>query len=184
VLHLRCSRNWQHDRRFLEQPRQRDLAGRDSKVFSGGCQRTPSIGQSSSRKRKPWNETDAFLCAVFEHILGTSFDQVVQILYGGDGRQALHGLDLLNAYLRKANVADFPFILKRDQNADLVFEGNFGVNAVELEKFNAVEFEAATTPFPAFPDVFGPAVGLLLVRPGSLQASLGSDYDPVRIGMQ
>src|SRR6266699_6820785 len=111
MLHLLCSRNWQYDRRFLEQPRQRDLAGCNAKLFSGGGQRTPSFGQSPSRKRKPWDETDASLRAVFENILRASFDQVVQILHGGDGRQALHSLDLLNAYLRKANVADFPFIL-------------------------------------------------------------------------
>src|SRR6266436_2455596 len=111
MVHLRCSRNWQHDGRYLEQPRQRDLAGCHSKLFSGGDQRTASMGQSSRRKRKPWDETDAFLCAVFEHILGASFEEVVLILHGGDWRQALHGADLLNAYLRKTNVADFPFIL-------------------------------------------------------------------------
>jgi len=47
-------------------------------------------------------------------------------LHGGDGRQALRGEDLLNTYLRKANVADFSFILQSDQNADLLFEETLG----------------------------------------------------------
>ena len=105
-------------------------------------------------------------------------------MHGGDGRQALHGEDLLNAYLRKAKVADLAFILHRHQYADLVLERNLGVNAMKLEKSNAIEFEAAKTSFAAFAQVFGPPVRLPLIRPGPLQASLGGDYDALRIGMQ
>jgi hypothetical protein len=45
--------------------------------------------------------------------------------------------------------------LQSDQNTDLVWEWNFGVNAVKLEKFDAIEFETEKAV------VFGryPAVG-------------------------
>ena len=46
-------------------------------------------------------------------------------------------------------MADFPFILQGDQDTDLVFERNFGVNAVKLEKFDAIQFESVKTAFAA-----------------------------------
>ena len=41
----RCSRDWQYNRRFLQQPRQRELHGADVTTFRFGFERIARLGQ-------------------------------------------------------------------------------------------------------------------------------------------
>src|SRR6266446_9695592 len=55
---------------------------------------------------------------------------------------------------------------------------------MKLEKLDSIEVKAAKTSFAAVAQVFGPSVGLPLIRPGPSQASLGGDYQAFRVRMQ
>src|SRR5437899_8131475 len=55
----RCSGDWQHNRRFLQQPRERELHGADVMAFRFGFERIATLGQRTSPappNRSPWHE--------------------------------------------------------------------------------------------------------------------------------
>src|ERR1700731_648987 len=106
MFDLRSSRNRKHYRRFLKQPRERDLRRPCVEALRCARQWTAMFRELAGGEWKPGNEADVFPGAVIQHILGISIDQVVSILDGDDRCDAPDRFDLLHADFRQSNVAN------------------------------------------------------------------------------
>ena len=94
VFNLRSSGNREHYRRFLKQPRERDLRGLRVEALRGPRQWTVVFREFAGSEWKPGDEAEIFPSAIIQHLLGISIDQIISILDGNDRCDAPHRLDL------------------------------------------------------------------------------------------
>jgi hypothetical protein len=81
--------------------------------------------------------------AVLQHGLGAAVREVVEVLNRGDRRDRPGRLDLGHEDLRQPDASDLARRLQFDQGAELVGEGDVGIDAVQLEELDALEAEQA-----------------------------------------
>ena len=95
----------------------------------------------------PGEKGDVVLGAEVEGGLGLPFGEVVFVLDGGDGDCFLSPGDLVGGDFGEADVANFAGCLEVEKGAEGVFEGNGGVDAVELVEVDAIELETTEGEF-------------------------------------
>src|SRR5207248_5755933 len=132
MFDLRSSRNREHYRRFLKQPRKRDLRRLCFETFRCARQRTCVFCEFAGPKWKERDKTEVFLGAMFQHFLGASIDQVVSILHGYDRCDAPDRLNLVHPDFGQSNMANLTVALKIDQRAYLIFDRYSRIDPVKL----------------------------------------------------
>ena len=93
-------------------------------------------------------------------------------------------LELLDRDVGDPDVADLPLVLELLECADRFLVGDLVVRRVQLIEVDAVDLQPPEAPFAGLPQVLGPPVARPLSRPGTGQAALGGDHEPVRVGMK
>src|SRR5439155_16239124 len=66
----------------------------------------------------------------------------------------------------------------------LVREGHGGIDAVQLVEVDALELKPAQAAVARRAEVLRSPIGLPLVGPGALEAGLGRDHEPLRVGVE
>src|SRR5208282_5742033 len=174
----------QNHRRAPKQPGERELRGRDLQLGRSVLEGAGCAGEFSGGEREPGNEADVGALAVFEHVFGAAVGEAVAVLHGDHRNQFAGVVDLLDADLRKADVLDLALRLEILERGELIFGGNFGVDAVELVEVDAVETEASQAAVAGFAQVLGPAVFDPFVRAGPVESALGGDHQSRGIRVQ
>lgn len=135
-------------------------------------------------QRKPWNEADIFALTIVENIFGGLIENAVTILHADDGDDGTGVLDLGDADFGKADMFYFPLGLEILESVELIFGGKFVVNAVQLEKIDAFEAEAAETAFAGGAQVLGTTVGDPFVGAGAVEAGFSGNQQIFGVRIQ
>src|SRR6266699_696624 len=103
MLDLGSSWDRQHDWRSSQQPYQSHL--RWSSFPSPGYAADGAVctGDAAGSQRKPGNETQFLLFAIFQNIFRSSISNAVTILNAHNRNNLARMLNLLHAYFRQAN---------------------------------------------------------------------------------
>ncbi len=112
VLHRGRSRNGQHHRRALQQPRQRELRDGGAVSLRRGIELAAGLRELSGCDREPRDEGDVVFGAVVDDVLVLTVAEVVLVLYAYDFDHLARLLDLVRLHFAEADVADLSLLLQ------------------------------------------------------------------------
>src|SRR5580692_5258464 len=129
----------------------------------------------SGGQRKPRNEGDVIFLAIVQNIFGAAVGKAVAVLDADDGDNGLCVLNLLDADFGQADVFDLALRLEIFERAELIFRGNFGIDAMQLIEVDAVETETTQAAFASGAEVLGLSVFNPAIGAGTIEAALGGN---------
>src|SRR5579862_6495029 len=135
----------------MEKPSQRYLRGLDgiTRCNLGEDLRERLVGfeQFAAGDGVPGKECDVAGIAPGEGVFVTAVSQRIAILHADDGDDFLSCFDFGGDYFAEADVADLALFLHTAEGAEALFEWRPRVDAVQLVKFDAVQFQAPQAHF-------------------------------------
>ena len=108
---------------------------------------------------KPRYEGDIVLGAIVEDGFALAVGDVVFVLHADDVDDFAGLFDFGDGNFAQADEADFTLCLQALDGAEGVFNGDFGVDAMELPEVESVFFEPAKAHFYLLGEIFGAAYG-------------------------
>ena len=166
----------------VQEPRDGELADGGVVFASGDVERAAGLGELAGRDREPWDEGDIVLGAVVDDVFVGAVGEVVFVLDGDDVDDLARPVDLMRLHFAEADVADLALLLKLFDDSEGLFDGDFGVDSVELPEVDALELQEAKAHLDLLVEVLGTADGEPLVGALAGEAAFGGDDDVVDIG--
>ena len=180
---LRGPRDRQHNRTALEHPGQRDLARRGTVPLGDGVQQRSILGEIARCQRKPWDESDAVLCAIVEHILAGSVDQIVAVLHRRHPEDLGGRFDIFDRDFAQPGMADDAVVDQHFDGAELFLARHLWIDAMQLPQADLLDAEAEAARMRLLDQILGPSQRDPPTRGGPHQTGLGGD-EHVRVGGQ
>ena len=178
----------------MEEPCQRELTNgrivpcrevRDGMVrFAAGGSVLRDAGSGAAAHGVPGEEGDGVLLAEVDGGFGGSVGEVVAVLDADDGDDLLGGFDLLPGDFGETDVADLALLLGVAEGSKGVFEGDRGIDAVELVEVDAFEPKVAEGEFELLLEIVGAAAGFGFRGPLPRQATFCGNDQVGWIGME
>jgi hypothetical protein len=140
--------------------------------------------ERSSRQREPGDESDVAGFARLQNGFRAAHREVVHVLHRHDRNDLLRGFQLVDVDFGEPDVADLALPLQCSQLAELVFDRELRIDAMQLEQVDAFHAEAAQAHLTLLTQVRREAHRLPLVGPGAQQAGLRGDHEIVGIGVE
>ena len=122
--------------------------------------------------------------ARLEHVVRLAIGRVEAVLHRDDRHDPLGLLELGDAHVREADVADLPRLAQLLQRADRLRERDAGVGRVQLVDVDPLQPQPPQASFARLAQVLGAPVGLPSPRAGARVAALRRDHEPLGIRMQ
>ena len=122
--------------------------------------------------------------AVVERFFVAAVGERIAILNGNNGNEFLGSLDFGRSDFAEADVANFPLLLHAAERTEGFFERRARVDAVQLVKVDAFEFEAAKTHFHTLNEVTSAAYIFSFGGALARDAALGGNDDAIRVGRE
>lgn len=94
------------------------------------------------------------------------------------------GFQLGERHLRETNVANLALLLQRAEFAELILQRDLRVDALKLQKIDALEAEVPQVELDLLAEVFGPAQRGPFVGTLAAESHLAGDHETVGVGVQ
>jgi hypothetical protein len=121
-------------------------------------ERTSGPGERARREREPGDEGEAPRGAGVEHILGTAVLEVEAVLDRDDLGERLGAVELLDADVRNAEVADLALVAQLDQRPERLLERDVRVDGVQLQQVDSLDVESLEAAVDGLEQMIGVAV--------------------------
>src|SRR5258706_3279067 len=177
------ARNRQDHRAALEQPRECDLSNGGAMGLGDAIDAATRFGQLAGREWKPRNEPDIVGGTIGQHVLATSVDQVVAVLYCGHREDPAGSLDIGHRDFAQPGMADDALVQQLTHGSELVVAWHTGIDAMKLPQSDLFHAEFPETALGLRNQMCRVSVGYPLVRPWPRQARLRGDQHSF-VGMQ
>ncbi len=178
------ARDRQRHGRVGEQPGERDLAG--ARVVLGGDLggRSAGLGEVAGGQREPGEEAEPVALADGEHAGRAAVGEVEAVLDADDVDDRARDVELLDADVGDADVADLALVLELLQGADGLLVGHLGIGRVQLVEVDPIDAQVAQRALAGIAQVLRARVARPLPRARALQPALRRDQQPLRVGVQ
>jgi hypothetical protein len=117
-------------------------------TFGHRAKRAVRTGERALGERLPGQVRDPFTLAVVDHcVLVAARGEAVLVLNRDDGNDLPCQLDLVDSYVREADVPDLPFRTKLGERTERLLDGDGRIDRVELEEIDSLETESQQASF-------------------------------------
>src|ERR1700728_4340854 len=176
----RGPRDWQYDGRVVQQPCDRQLRDCSAVDVCNRVQLATGLGQLASCDRKPWYESKLVLLAILQDVLVLAVTYVIQVLHADDLDHLPSLVNLGGLYLTETDMADFALLLQFCNDLERLFDGDLGINAMQLPKVDHFRLQMTQAHFDLLGKILRSANRQPLVGALACQPSLGRNHETFR----